>query len=313
MATRTVPGTLTRPVPSPRCARRPDASAVHLRGAPVRSAGVAALSRRGIPGLPALGAAVIAARRDPLARAARAGLVSRDPTGAGRRPPGRVSSRGGRLAPGSVPPARTPGDPDPSGPAAPDGGPTHPDGEAARSLALVHRAQAGDADAFGALYDLYVGMVYRYVRHRVANPELAQDLTAETFLRALRRIGTFTWQGRDIGAWFVTIARNLVADHYKSGRYRLELSTEDVATSAPVPIEPGPEDVVLARLQSADVLEAVRRLKPEQQECISLRFLQGLSVSETAQVMGKNDGAVKALQYRAVRSLARLLPEGVEP
>ena len=212
-----------------------------------------------------------------------------------------------------MPPARTPGDPDSSGAAAPDGGPTHPDGEAARSLALVHRAQAGDADAFGALYDLYVGMVYRYVRHRVANPELAQDLTAETFLRALRRIGTFTWQGRDIGAWFVTIARNLVADHYKSGRYRLELTTEDVATSAPVPIEPGPEDVVLARLQSAAVLEAVRRLKPEQQECISLRFLQGMSVSETAQVMGKNDGAVKALQYRAVRSLARLLTDGVEP
>ena len=61
------------------------------------------------------------------------------------------------------------------------------------------------------------------------------------------------------------------------------------------------------------MLEAVRRLKPEQQECISLRFLQGMSVSETAQVMGKNDGAVKALQYRAVRSLARLLPDGVEP
>ena len=60
------------------------------------------------------------------------------------------------------------------------------------------------------------------------------------------------------------------------------------------------------------LLEAVRQLNPEQQECIALRFLQGLSVAETAKVMGKNDGAIKALQYRAVRSLGRLLPEGVD-
>ncbi len=278
------------------------------------------MTRRHVPGLQDLAAAVVQANREELVRAARAGLVSRDLTDTGPRPPGRVSSRGGRLAPGSVPPARTPGSPDaplaeaplPDGePAEPDGGPAAPDGGAARSLELVHLAQAGDADAYGALYDRYVNMVYRYVRHRVADPHLAQDLTAETFLRALRRIGSFTWQGRDVGAWFVTIARNLVADHYKSGRYRLELTTDDVTASAPVASEPGPEDVVLTRLQSAALLEAVRRLGPEQQECISLRFLQGLSVSETAKVMGRNDGAVKALQYRAVRNLAQLLPDGV--
>ena len=270
------------------------------------------------PGLQTLLAAVAEHRREELARAARAGLAaSRDLAGAGPLPPGRVTARGGRLAGagGSVAlPSPSPGGDPPldSAERGPDDGPLPPEGEVARSLELVHRSQAGDVDAFGELYDRYVDMVYRYVAYRVGSPQLAQDLTSETFLRALRRIGTFSWQGRDVGAWFVTIARNLVADHYKSSRYRLELTTADVSTAGPVPLAEGPEGAVLARVRSATLLDAVRRLGPEQQECIALRFLQGLSVSETAAVMGKNDGSIKALQYRAVRRLARLLPEGFE-
>jgi RNA polymerase sigma-70 factor, ECF subfamily len=172
---------------------------------------------------------------------------------------------------------------------------------------LVRQAQAGDPDAFGVLYDRYVDLVHRYVYYRVGSQALAEDLTSETFLRALRRISSYTWQGVDIGAWFVTIARNLVADHYKSGRYRLEVQVQEVRDDRALE---GPEDEVLDALDHRVLLEAVTRLGAEQQECIVLRFLQGLSVSETALVMGKNDGAVKALQYRAVRSLSRLLPAG---
>jgi RNA polymerase sigma-70 factor (ECF subfamily) len=189
-----------------------------------------------------------------------------------------------------------------------------PEGDTAISIALVQRAQAGDAEAFGQLYDKYVDQVYRYVLYRVASSQVAEDLTSETFLRALRRISSFTWQGRDVGAWFVTIARNLIADHYKSGRYRLEMTSDDVSTvsgSKPV-TSPGPENEVMESMQNKVLLEAVKQLNPEQQECIVLRFLQGLSVTETAQIMGKNDGAIKALQYRAIRTLGRLLPEGVE-
>ncbi|MDX6201578.1 MAG: polymerase sigma-70 factor, subfamily [Frankiales bacterium] len=172
---------------------------------------------------------------------------------------------------------------------------------------LVRQAQGGDAEAFGALYDRYVDLVHRYVYYRVGSQALAEDLTSETFLRALRRISSYTWQGVDIGAWFVTIARNLVADHYKSGRYRLEVQVHEVRDDRTAD---GPEDEVLDALDHRVLLEAVTKLGAEQQECIVLRFLQGLSVSETAAVMGKNDGAVKALQYRAVRSLSRLLPAG---
>lgn len=173
-------------------------------------------------------------------------------------------------------------------------------------MELVERAQAGESEAFGGLYDHYADTVYRYIYYRVGSRATAEDLTSETFLRALRRIGTFTWQGRDFGAWLVTIARNLVADHFKSSRFRLEVTTGEMLDSNEC--ERSPEESVLESLSNAALLDAVRRLNPQQQECVTLRFLQGLSVAETARIMGKNEGAIKTLQYRAVRTLARLLP-----
>ncbi|MEV7420424.1 ECF subfamily RNA polymerase sigma factor, BldN family [Streptomyces sp. NPDC089919] len=181
------------------------------------------------------------------------------------------------------------------------------DSDSARMMDLVERAQNGEAEAFGRLYDQYSDTVYRYIYYRVGGKATAEDLTSETFLRALRRISTFTWQGRDFGAWLVTIARNLVADHFKSSRFRLEVTTGEMLDANEV--ERSPEDSVLESLSNAALLEAVRKLNPQQQECVTLRFLQGLSVAETARVMGKNEGAIKTLQYRAVRTLARLLPE----
>jgi RNA polymerase sigma-70 factor (ECF subfamily) len=171
---------------------------------------------------------------------------------------------------------------------------------------LVARAQGGSADAFGALYDRYVDVVYRYVYYRVGSQQLAEDMTSETFLRALRRITSFTWQGRDFGAWLVTIARNLIADHFKSSRYKLEVATGEILESGR--LADGPESEVLDAMTNMTLLEAVKLLNAEQQECIVLRFLNGLSVAETALAMGKNEGAIKALQYRAVQSLKKLLP-----
>jgi RNA polymerase sigma-70 factor, ECF subfamily len=197
------------------------------------------------------------------------------------------------------------------------GPPSHPDrpdpsDAAAEVFALVERAQQGDAEAFGLIYDRYFDTVFRFIYFRVGNRPLAEDLTSDTFLRALKRIGSFTWQGRDLGAWLVTIARNLVADHFKSGRYRLEVTTGDVldADQAERGPEGSPELAVIDHITNVDLLSAVKKLNHEQQECIVLRFLQGFSVAETAQTMGKNEGAIKALQYRAVRTLNRLLSDG---
>ncbi|WP_104525833.1 sigma-70 family RNA polymerase sigma factor [Blastococcus atacamensis] len=175
--------------------------------------------------------------------------------------------------------------------------------------ALVRQAQQGDAEAFGRLYDHYVTLVYRYAYHRVGDRATAEDVTSETFVRALRRIDSLSFQGRDVGAWLVTIARNIIRDQVKSSRFRLEVSTADMRDADRV--TDGPEDAVLQYFTNQQLLACVQQLGSEQQECIVLRFLHGLSVSETAEIMGKKDGAIKALQHRAVRRLAGLLPEGL--
>ncbi|MEV6695510.1 sigma-70 family RNA polymerase sigma factor [Micromonospora sp. NPDC051196] len=179
---------------------------------------------------------------------------------------------------------------------------------------LVERAQAGEAEAFGLIYDRYVDTVFRFVYFRVGNRQLAEDLTADTFLHGLKRIGNFTWHGRDLGAWLVTIARNLVEDHFRSGRSRLEVTTGDV-TDADRDRRPerNPEAWIVDHITDPVLLTAVRRLSPEQQKCIVLYFLQGFSVAEAARAMRKSEGAFRALQYRAVRTLARLLPDGFQP
>jgi RNA polymerase sigma-70 factor (TIGR02952 family) len=174
---------------------------------------------------------------------------------------------------------------------------------------LVLRARDGEGEAFGVLYDRYVELVYRYIYYRVGSHAMAEDLTSDTFLRAFRRMSDFTWQGKDFGAWLVTIARNLVTDHFKSSRHRLEISTPDLLEDDH--LDEGPEREVLDSMTNRVLLLAVGRLGSEQQECVVLRFLHGLSVAETALVMGKKSGAIKALQYRAVRSLGRMLSQDV--
>jgi RNA polymerase sigma-70 factor, ECF subfamily len=175
-----------------------------------------------------------------------------------------------------------------------------------RISALVELAQRGDSEAFGLLYERYVDVVFRYVYVRVGGRQLAEDITSETFLRALRRMDSFSWQGRDIAAWFITIARNLITDNAKSARFRMEVSTADML-DADSRVEAAPDTEVLDRLRNQRLLEAVKGLKPEQAECVVLRFLQGLSLAETAKVLGKSEGAVKQLQLRAVRALHREL------
>jgi RNA polymerase sigma-70 factor, ECF subfamily len=201
-----------------------------------------------------------------------------------------------------------------AGPDEPVTATAHSDGSADHhdetgAWALVKASQEGDMVAFGDLFDRYYDVVFRYVLFRMGDRTLAEDITQETFVRALRRITSVSYQGRDIGAWFVTIARNLIFDHVKSSRYRLEQTTSEIVDLSPS--TSGPEQQVLDGATNDELLRCVRKLNPDQQECIQLRFLQGLSVAETAEMMDRNEGAVKALQHRAVRRLAQLLPKGL--
>jgi RNA polymerase sigma-70 factor, ECF subfamily len=188
--------------------------------------------------------------------------------------------------------------------------PPETDESSRRVAALVDLARDGDAEAFGHLYDHYCPSVYRFVFYRVSSQALAEDLTSETFFRALRSMTGFQWQGKDFGAWLMTIARNLVVDHYKSGRARLETVTDSFRDHDRLGDE-GPEEAVIAGLTNEILLEALSQLPEEQQTCLVMRFLNEKSIAETAQVLGRSDGAVKQLQLRAVRNLAKLMPDGL--
>jgi RNA polymerase sigma-70 factor (ECF subfamily) len=181
--------------------------------------------------------------------------------------------------------------------------------ERTRLIALVELARTGDSDAFGMLYDHYQGSVYRFLFYRTRSSTLAEDLTSETFFRALRNMQNFRWQGKDFGAWLMTIARNLATDHFKAGRTRLELATEDMGAHDDA--TEGPEHAVLAGLTHELLLKALTELPTEQKDCLVMRFLQGMSIAETAAVLGRSEGAVKQLQLRGVRNLAKLMPEGI--
>jgi RNA polymerase sigma-70 factor, ECF subfamily len=182
--------------------------------------------------------------------------------------------------------------------------------ERGRLIALVELARGGDSEAFGLLYDHYQGSVYRFLFYRTRSSTLAEDLTSETFFRALRSMNGFRWQGKDFGAWLMTIARNLATDHFKAGRTRLEMTTEDMSLHDDA-TDDGPEGLVLVGLTNEVLMQALTELPAEQRDCLVMRFLQGMSIAETAAVLGRSDGAVKQLQLRGVRNLAKLMPEGI--
>jgi RNA polymerase sigma-70 factor, ECF subfamily len=175
----------------------------------------------------------------------------------------------------------------------------------------VRLAQEGSAHAFALLYDRYVDQVYGFVYHRVGHRQTAEDIVSDVFLRALRRIETFSWQGVDFGAWLITIARNRCHDHFKSARFRLDASVAEVFDSPVKDPAMDPEHQAVVGELSTQMHQALRQLKGEQAEVLYLRFIQHLNVAETAAVMGKTDGAIKALQYRALKSLAKVIPEGL--
>ena len=223
-----------------------------------------------------------------------------------------ASNHSGTESPGPTPPrAGRPGRKGPSGydDAELAASSEEDETERTRLIALVELARKGDADAFGLLYDHYQPSVYRFLFYRTRSGTLAEDLTSETFFRALRSMNGFRWQGKDFGAWLMTIARNLATDHFKAGRTRLELTTEDMGLHDDA--TEGPESTVLAGLTNEILLRALTDLPPEQRDCLVMRFLQGMSSAETAAVLGRSDGAVKQLQLRGVRNLAKLMPEGI--
>ncbi|TDW83780.1 RNA polymerase sigma-70 factor (ECF subfamily) [Kribbella pratensis] len=170
---------------------------------------------------------------------------------------------------------------------------------------LIRLAQAGDAAAFGRLYDRYLPSIYRYTYSKTSSRSAAEDLTSETFLRAFRAIARRPRAHLNFAAWLVTIARNVVIDHHRSGWSRLAIVTDEIDPR--VDESMGPEQAALASVSEASLRGALSLLPDDQRECLLLRFFAGLSISETAAAMDRTDGAVKQLQFRATNRLRRII------
>jgi RNA polymerase sigma-70 factor (ECF subfamily) len=169
----------------------------------------------------------------------------------------------------------------------------------------VDRARAGDQQALADLYDWYMPRVYRYTLARLGNSVEAEDLTEEVFLKMLGSIGAFRWKDVPFSSWLFRIAHNHVATHFRRNAQR-----GGPTTAIPEEFVDGRHDLaatVEEQITMEEVQRATQMLPDAQREVIALRFAVGLSIADTAKVLGKREGNIKALQHKAVARLQRLL------
>ena len=175
---------------------------------------------------------------------------------------------------------------------------------------LLEQAQQGDAEAFAQIYRQNVQLVFRYIAYRVNDPQLAEDLTGDVFIRALEGLPKFQDRGVPFIAWLYRIAHARVIDHYRRNNRR---SPEMELDQQQIPVETDMDATLIRRHAAAELREGMAQLTDEQQQVLILRFIEGHRIEKVAQLMGKNANAIKALQHRALRSLAsRLRKSGVD-
>ncbi|MBI5220809.1 MAG: sigma-70 family RNA polymerase sigma factor [Candidatus Liptonbacteria bacterium] len=170
---------------------------------------------------------------------------------------------------------------------------------------FIQAATEGESSAFGELYDHYQPKIYRFVLVKVSRREDAEDLTHQVFLNAWQNIATYRSRGFPFSSWLYRIARNVVVDHYRAKKP--EFSVEDLDPEGVAGME-NHESQAEHSLGWEKVMSALRQLPAQYQEVILLRFVEELSVRETAAAIKKSEGATKVLQHRAIQHLRELLP-----
>lgn len=171
---------------------------------------------------------------------------------------------------------------------------------------IVRRAQDRDRAAVGELYELYGRKLYAYFSYNLGNQQhAAEDLTGEVFLKVLEKIDGYRFTGVPFTAWLYRIAHNHLVDYVRHRKREPAFSLEETPPS----LEPcdSQEEELDLRLSSQGLKEALHQLTFEQRQVILLRFVQDLSIADTARIMGKGEDAVKKLQSRALKSLKRIL------
>jgi RNA polymerase sigma-70 factor (ECF subfamily) len=171
--------------------------------------------------------------------------------------------------------------------------------------ALLERAKQYDDEALGELYDRYAPRIYAYVFRRVGEAQLAEDLTGDVFVRFIQAIQSERTWHTSFQAWLYRIAHNLVVDHFRRNAPATEVELDDWLMAA----DDDPVSAVAQRMSQQGLGVALRYLTPDQQQVLALRFGEGMTAREVAEVLDKTVGAVEALQHRALAALRRILEQ----
>jgi RNA polymerase sigma-70 factor (ECF subfamily) len=166
---------------------------------------------------------------------------------------------------------------------------------------ILIKAIAGDKEAFGILYERYVGRIYTYIYYRTGNMHDAEDLTARVFYRAIEHIGRYRQRGVPFSAWLYRIAHNLVANWHRDRQRRQEVPIDEVI-NLQARIDP-PELTMMNTMDVERLMKVIQSLSPERQELIILKFVQEMSNAEIGRIMRRSEGAIKSLYHRTLLSL----------
>jgi RNA polymerase sigma-70 factor (ECF subfamily) len=174
--------------------------------------------------------------------------------------------------------------------------------------ARLKKAASLDRNTLGGIYDEFQPLLYSYIYRRVGDVEVARDLTAELFRRFLQAVANGNGPKDQLRAWLYRVAHNIVVDHYRRREHRQQQPLEEHMPCD----QPAPDAVAEHQLQCEGVRSAMAQLTADQQEVIALKFLEGMTNDEVAQITDRTAGAVKALQHRALAALRRHLISQVE-
>lgn len=170
---------------------------------------------------------------------------------------------------------------------------------------LVLRAVERDATAFAELYDKHVIRIYRHVYYLVSDATTAEDMTAQTFLKAWEAIDRYKERGAPFVAWLLRISHNLTVSYLRSKRDHSELDETFLDHKS----RNSPEEALAQSVDEKSMREAVMKLRDEQRQVIMLRFVEEMDYREVADIIGKSVPAVRVIQHRALGNLRKLMAE----
>jgi len=170
--------------------------------------------------------------------------------------------------------------------------------------ALVVRSQKGDANAFGQLYDRFLPEILRYLSFRVGDPDTAEDLAQQVFLKAWQAIPRYQDRGVPFKAWLYRMAHNLMVDHHRARRPTTDLEGIDLPED-PDADQPEAERYLLVQEVHTHLRAALERLSEDHRQVLVLRFLLEKSAREVGEIMDRQEVTVRGLQMRALQALRR--------